>query len=72
MSSAFLINTHDFLAVSEVNGPGKRSVLWVQGCCFDCPCCFNQEARKKDENKTSFLLIHLGLFILLSGLIALG
>lgn len=26
-----------------VNGPGERFVLWVQGCPFRCPGCFNQD-----------------------------
>ncbi|MCG8479308.1 MAG: radical SAM protein [Spirochaetales bacterium] len=40
------LNIHDFLERSTVNGPGVRSVLWVQGCPLDCPGCFNQDARK--------------------------
>ena len=28
---------------SVVNGPGVRYVLWVQGCPFRCPGCFNQD-----------------------------
>ena len=28
---------------SVVNGPGARYVLWVQGCPFRCPGCFNPE-----------------------------
>ena len=24
---------------TQVLGPGKRAVLWVHGCCFDCPGC---------------------------------
>ena len=28
---------------SVVNGPGERFVLWLQGCPFRCPACFNQE-----------------------------
>jgi anaerobic ribonucleoside-triphosphate reductase activating protein len=27
---------------SVVNGPGERFVLWLQGCPFRCPGCFNQ------------------------------
>ncbi|MGM0369827.1 MAG: 4Fe-4S single cluster domain-containing protein [Bacillota bacterium] len=27
---------------SLVLGPGKRSVIWVQGCEFDCPNCINE------------------------------
>jgi len=30
-----------FLPRSRVNGPGCRAVLWVQGCPFRCPGCFN-------------------------------
>lgn len=28
---------------SIVNGPGERFVLWLQGCPFRCPSCFNQD-----------------------------
>jgi anaerobic ribonucleoside-triphosphate reductase activating protein len=31
----------EYLRRSRVNGPGLRSVLWVQGCPFRCPSCFN-------------------------------
>ncbi|MBN2440596.1 MAG: radical SAM protein [Spirochaetales bacterium] len=37
------INIHHILPVSEVNGPGKRGVIWVQGCVFRCKGCFNQD-----------------------------
>lgn len=30
-----------FAAASRVNGPGLRTVLWVQGCDLACPGCFN-------------------------------
>ncbi len=26
-----------------MNGPGTRSVIWVQGCPYRCPGCFNQD-----------------------------
>ena len=32
-----------FLPQSRVNGPGLRAVLWVQGCPFRCPGCFNPD-----------------------------
>ena len=32
-----------FLPRSLANGPGVRSVVWVQGCPFRCPGCFNPE-----------------------------
>lgn len=35
------INIHQLLPNSEVNGPGKRFVVWLQGCPLNCPGCFN-------------------------------
>jgi anaerobic ribonucleoside-triphosphate reductase activating protein len=35
------INVHHIIPVSTVNGPGKRTVIWVQGCIFSCTGCFN-------------------------------
>ncbi len=32
-----------YLAQSYANGPGLRSVIWLQGCPFRCPGCFNPE-----------------------------
>lgn len=32
-----------FLASSTANGPGRRAVVWVQGCGRGCPGCFNPE-----------------------------
>ena len=32
-----------FLPHSRANGPGLRSVLWVQGCPFRCLGCFNKD-----------------------------
>ncbi len=33
---------HGFVPVSRANGPGRRTVLWFQGCTLNCPGCFNQ------------------------------
>ncbi|HWR06518.1 4Fe-4S single cluster domain-containing protein [Sporomusa sp.] len=38
-----LINMAAFLPTSLVNGPGLRTVVWVQGCPRRCPGCFNQD-----------------------------
>ncbi len=38
-----LINMAAFLPVSRSNGPGRRAVVWVQGCGRNCPGCFNQD-----------------------------
>jgi anaerobic ribonucleoside-triphosphate reductase activating protein len=33
---------HGFVPVSRANGPGRRAVLWFQGCNLNCPECWNQ------------------------------
>jgi anaerobic ribonucleoside-triphosphate reductase activating protein len=33
---------HGFVPVSRANGPGRRAVLWFQGCTLNCPECWNQ------------------------------
>lgn len=38
-----VINLHAVLSRSRANGPGMRSVIWVQGCSLRCPGCFNPE-----------------------------
>jgi len=37
------ISLAHILPLSEVNGPGARSVIWVQGCPKRCPECWNPE-----------------------------
>ncbi|MFH0951550.1 MAG: 4Fe-4S single cluster domain-containing protein [bacterium] len=37
-----LINLSHFEPCSQANGPGKRSVVWVQGCTLKCHGCINQ------------------------------
>ncbi len=39
--SEILLNVADIRLRSKVNGPGLRSVVWVQGCTIGCPGCFN-------------------------------
>jgi anaerobic ribonucleoside-triphosphate reductase activating protein len=38
-----IINMAAFLPVSLSNGPGRRAVVWVQGCDRNCPGCFNPD-----------------------------
>ena len=38
-----VLNLAGFLARSEVNGPGIRAVVWVQGCPLRCEGCFNEQ-----------------------------
>lgn len=35
------LNIMGYVDGSEVNGPGSRAVVWVQGCLRECPGCFN-------------------------------
>lgn len=35
---------HGFVPVSRANGPGRRAVLWFQGCTLGCASCWNQAA----------------------------
>ena len=37
------LRIHNFEPLSSANGPGVRAVVWVQGCTFNCPGCFNAE-----------------------------
>lgn len=35
------LRVHRFLAETQVEGPGRRAALWVQGCPIRCPGCAN-------------------------------
>lgn len=37
------VAVHAFVPASYANGPGRRAVLWLQGCTLACPGCFNPE-----------------------------
>ncbi len=43
MTSSARLNLAAFLPHSRANGPGLRSVLWVQGCLLRCAGCFNPD-----------------------------
>lgn len=40
------INVAAICPVTGVLGPGKRFVIWVQGCCFNCSGCISPEWRE--------------------------
>lgn len=35
------LRIHHFEPLSYSNGPGRRAVLWLQGCTLNCTACFN-------------------------------
>ncbi len=39
------------ISCTEVNGPGKRYALWVQGCSRKCTGCFNRETHERGGGK---------------------
>lgn len=39
------MKVNSILKISEANGPGKRGVIWVQGCTRHCEGCFNKETQ---------------------------
>jgi anaerobic ribonucleoside-triphosphate reductase activating protein len=45
------LNVAAYLPRSHANGPGLRSVLWVQGCALRCPGCFNPDFLPFDGGK---------------------
>lgn len=45
------LNIMGYVDESEVNGPGCRAVVWVQGCLRECPGCFNTASWSFTENQ---------------------
>lgn len=45
------LNIMGYVDRSEVNGPGCRAVVWVQGCLRECPGCFNTESWSFEPNQ---------------------
>lgn len=53
------LNIAEMVHGSEIYGPGKRTVMWVQGCTLACKGCWNQDLWPKEggtEYKVSELL----------------
>ena len=45
------LNIMGYVDRSEVNGPGTRAVVWVQGCLRKCPACFNPDSWSFEPNQ---------------------
>jgi len=37
------LRIHSLMECSTVNGPGRRAVIWTQGCSLQCPGCWNPQ-----------------------------
>lgn len=48
LATELFLNVHSRLNSSVANGPGNRSVLWVQGCSIGCDGCFNPSTHDED------------------------
>jgi len=46
-----LINIHSLIPSSVVNGPGKRMVIFFQGCTIGCSGCFNPDTHSLESKK---------------------
>ena len=46
-----LLRVSRWIERSAVNGPGERFVLWVQGCPFRCPGCWNPDTWPRDSGE---------------------
>lgn len=46
------LRIHHLLPLSQVNGPGRRVVVWMQGCSLGCPGCFNPETHGTQSGET--------------------
>jgi anaerobic ribonucleoside-triphosphate reductase activating protein len=42
---------HSSISSSTVNGPGRRAVLWFQGCTLKCPGCWNPDTHHFDKQR---------------------
>ena len=40
---AATLSLHALVEASRANGPGRRAVLWTQGCSLGCAGCFNPQ-----------------------------
>lgn len=45
------LNIMGYVDESEVNGPGTRAVVWLQGCSRECPGCFNPNSWSFEINQ---------------------
>jgi len=53
-----MLRVAEFIEITEVEGPGRRAAIWVQGCSIRCPGCCNPSyldpAGGRDEEPVEF------------------
>jgi anaerobic ribonucleoside-triphosphate reductase activating protein len=57
------LNIGKMLISKDVNGPGRRFVIWFQGCDLKCSGCYNTEFWDKDKGKYYSVKELLGLIL---------
>jgi len=62
-----MLRLHHFEPRSRANGPGLRSVLWLQGCTLHCPGCFNPHTHPHDGGSLHSIDDLLGLILAQTG-----
>lgn len=67
MKAESLIAVHSLLSHSRANGPGTRSVIWVQGCSIGCGGCFNPSTHETGSSESKTPAIDLFSWILSNG-----
>ena len=50
-----ILYIHDFIQVTEVEGPGKRACIWVQGCSIRCQSCMVPHTWERSEGRPVFI-----------------
>lgn len=45
------LNVYKFLPITEVEGPGKRACIWVQGCSIQCKSCALPQTWSKEKGQ---------------------
>lgn len=46
-----ILRVHHIEPLSRANGPGRRTVIWFQGCSLGCPGCFNPQTHPFEGGK---------------------
>ncbi|MCL1933467.1 MAG: radical SAM protein [Candidatus Azobacteroides sp.] len=50
-----ILYVHDFIPVTEAEGPGKRACIWVQGCSIRCKGCMVPHTWEQNEGQAVFI-----------------